>query len=89
MLKCFLDSLDFDFGVIGISKTRILNSSIPDNLNLLNYTPFFTKTEAKNLLIGISDHLLQYLIFEQNTYACTSKPIQYRDWKKFDKDRFT
>ena len=32
--------------VIGISKTRILNSSIPDNLNLLNYTPFFTKTQA-------------------------------------------
>ena len=46
MLKCFLDSLDFDFGVIGISETRILNSSIPYNLNLLNYTPFFTKTEA-------------------------------------------
>ena len=46
MLKCFLDSLDFDFGVIGIFETRILNSSIPHNLNLLNYTPFFTKTEA-------------------------------------------
>ena len=233
MLKCFLDSLEFDFGVTGISETRILNSSIPDNFNLLNYTPFFRKTEAaawgtglyisndltfkprqdlskklysakklkttfcelimknqtnvivgciykdphmdidnfsknyispflqqiskenkrlvllgdfninllnfndvdsvknfvdtlessfllpsislptrvtatsstlidniffslskykvssRNLLIGISDHLPQYLIFEQNTYACTSKPIQYIDWKKFDKDRFT
>ena len=44
MLKCFLDSLDFDFGVIGISETRILNSSIPSNLNLLNYTPFSQKS---------------------------------------------
>ena len=42
----FLDSIDYNFGIIGISETRILGTSIPHNLNLPNYTSFFTKTEA-------------------------------------------
>ena len=88
-VKNFVDTLESSFLLPSISlPTRVTatSSTLIDNIF---FSPSKYKVSSGNLLIGISDHLPQYLIFEQNTYACISKPIQYRDWKKVDKDRFT
>ena len=56
MLTNFLDSLNFEFGVIGISETRILNSSIPHNLEIQTTLLLLLKL---NLLLGALPFIFQ------------------------------
>ena len=71
----------------------LLPTRVTTNTSTLIDNIFFTPTKYKissgNFLTGISDHLPQYLILEQNDQRFLPKSIQYRDWKRFDKEKFT
>ena len=41
-----LDSLEYKFKVLGISETRLLDSSIPHKLDIEGYKPLFNNTKA-------------------------------------------
>ena len=87
-VKAFIDSLHSFFLLPSISlptRTTETSSTLIDNI-------FFTPTKYKacsgNILVGISDHLPQFLILE-NYLRNENEKIYFRCWKNFDKEKFT
>ena len=84
----FVDSLQSLYLLPSISlPTRITDRSrtLIDNIF---FTPSKYKPHSGNLLVGISDHLPQYLIFENFCVATQREVRYYRKWKNFNENRF-
>ena len=85
----FIDVLQSNFFLPSISlPTRITDRSSTLIDNIL-FTPTKYTPKSGNLLVGISDHLPQFLIFEHCKTNTSQTPRFYRSWKHFDKDKFT
>ena len=85
----FIDTLQSNFLLPSISlPTRITDRSktLIDNIY---FTPTKFKPSSGNLLVGISDHLPQFLVFQNFKTNTTKEPRYYRTWKKFDEEKFT
>ena len=84
----FIDSLQSFFLLPSISlPTRITDRSrtLIDNIF---FTPSKYKPHSGNLLVGISDHLPQYLIFENFQTYKRHEVKYYRKWKNFNNANF-
>ena len=84
----FVDVLQSNFLLPSISlPTRITDRSSTLIDNIL-FTPTKYTPKSGNLLVGISDHLPQFLIFDNFKTNTAQAPRFYRMWKNFDKDKF-
>ena len=84
----FVDSLQSLYLLPSISlPTRITDQSrtLIDNIF---FTPSKYKPHSGNLLVGISDHLPQYLIFVNFCVEAQREIKYYRKWKNFNENRF-
>lgn len=84
----FADSLHSYFLLPSISlPTRITETSgtLIDNIF---FTPSQYNTTSGNLLVGLSDHLPQFLIFQQK-FQRQTRNKWYRCWKNFDETKFS
>ena len=84
----FIDSLQSFFLLPSISlPTRITDRSrtLIDNIF---FTPSKYKPHSGNLLVGISDHLPQYLVFENFKTGKQHEVKYYRKWKNFNDVKF-
>ena len=84
----FIDSLQSFSLIPSISlPTRITENSktLIDNIF---HTPSNLKTSSGNLLVGISDHLPQFLFLEKEHYKSNINQKFYRDWKSFNQEKF-
>ena len=84
----FVDSLESFYLLPSIS----LPTRITDRTRTLIDNIFFTPSKYKpltgNLLSGISDHLPQFLIFENFHFNSCNETRYYRKWKNFDNNKF-
>ena len=84
----FIDSLQSFSLIPSISlPTRITENSKTLNDNIF-HTPNNLKTSSENLLVGISDHLPQFLFLEKEHYKSNINQKFYRDWKSFNQEKF-
>ena len=67
--------------------TRITNSSqtLIDNILI---SPHSCKSFSGNFVTGISDHLAQFVIFENSLDTIPQSNKTYKDWKNFDSENF-
>ena len=62
-LNCYLNSLQHKFKIIGISETRITNTTAPHKLDINGYSALFNKTEAS--AGGTALYIAQEINFKQ------------------------
>ena len=89
VVDSFIDVLQSNFLLPSISlPTRVTDrsSTLIDNIF---FTPTKFKPSSGNLLVGISDHLPQFLIFQNFKTTTFKEPRYYRMWKNFNQNNFT
>ena len=86
-VNMFVDSFQSHFLIPSISLPTRITDSTSSLIDNILFTPTKFKATSGNLLAGISDHLPQFLIFENKISSNTK--ILYRNWKKFNRDQFT